>query len=117
MIPYSTSDLMSLYLCRISPSGGQLVESELPQRVVDRGLGLLNPMHGIRRHHEKMVDTAQLGHFPALVARQADGEQATPARLLEGAHEVGRITRSRQPDDDVTAPPERCDLPGEDDVK
>jgi hypothetical protein len=101
----------------MSPSAGQLVKRELPQRVVNRGLRLLDPVHGVRRNHEQVVDAAQFGHRPTVVTRQADGEQATPARLVEGAYEIGGVARRGQPDDDVTAPPECRDLTGEDDFE
>ena len=76
-------------------------------------------MYGVSRNHEQtaLIPPATSAIAPALVARQADGEQATPARLLEGAYEIGGVARGGQPDDDVTTPPESSDLAGEDDVK
>ena len=54
---------------------------------------------------QDMVRCCLVGHRPALVARQADGEQATPARLLEGAYEVGGIAEVDSP---TTTSPGRC---------
>ena len=56
-------------------------------------------------------------HGRPLVAAQADGEEAPPRRLLEGAEHVDRVAAGGEPDGDVAGPGVGDDLPGEDELE
>src|ERR1700722_7785824 len=90
-----------------------LLNGELPEHLVDRGLGFLYPVDRGRRGHEEVVDGVKLGHLPSLVAGQADGEHPALAGLIEGAHQVRGVAARGQPDGDVAGMPERAELPRE----
>src|SRR6266571_8061393 len=103
----------------LAPSVG-LVEQlprQLPQDVVQGGLGLLDPVDRGRRHHEQVVDGLRLRHPAAVVPGQADGEQAAPTGLVEGPDQVVRVAAGGQAQGDVAGPAEGRQLAGEHDLE
>ena len=56
-----------------------------PQREAERGLRLLDAVHAVGAHDEAVLDVAAGGHLAAVVAGQADGQQAAARGLGEGA--------------------------------
>src|SRR5690348_10029256 len=64
-----------------------LLDREFPEHLIDRGLGFLYPVDRGRGDYEQVVDGVKLGHLPALVAGQADGEHPALGRLAEGPHQ------------------------------
>src|SRR6516225_2087733 len=100
-------------------SAARLDESgagQFPEHLIDRRLRFLDPVDRGGRHDEQVVDAVQLGHLPAGVARQPDGQHPAAAGLVEGTQQVGGVAACGQADRYVVTAAERSELPSEHDV-
>ena len=96
---------------------GHVLLGHRPEPVAEHGVAFLDAVDALRVHGEAEVEVVGSGHPAAVVAGEADRQQAPLLGLGDRRHQVVRVARRRQRDRDVTVAGVGDDLALEDQLE